>query len=119
MAEKKNQYTQKMFYEEVMAAMADNENVVAMCKKKLEQLDNKSSKVDTKKTEAQETIMEAIRDVLAEAPNPMQCGAIYKDERVSAVATSTQQVSAMLKKMVDCGDVVKTIEKKVTYFALA
>ena len=32
----KNTYTQKQFYEEVIKAMADNENAVAMAQKKLE-----------------------------------------------------------------------------------
>jgi hypothetical protein len=55
----------------------------------------------------------------------MQCGAIAKDERAATFAwkdgkeTSSQRVSAMLKKLVDKGDVVKTTDKKVTYFRLA
>ena len=71
--------------------------------------------------------LDLIRDVLAENSNAlgMQCGAIAKDSRITEFTwadgkeTSPQRVSAMLKKLVDCGDVVKTTDKKVTYFRLA
>lgn len=120
-------YTQKMFFEEVMAAMPDNKNVVDMCKRKLEQLANKSGKTSAKRTEEVDTFLDLIRDVLAECSDVrgMQCGAIAKDARIAEFAwadgkeTSPQRVSAMLKKLVDCGDVVKTTDKKVTYFRLA
>ena len=121
----KNTYTQKQFYEEVIEAMADNENAVAMAQKKLEQLANKSASSSSKKNDEHEAFFEVIRDVLAESANPMTCGAILKDERVVGFAwkdgnaSSSQRVAAMLKKLVDKGDVVKTTEKKVSYFALA
>lgn len=91
----------------------------------VELLEAKSSKGNAKKNDEQEAFMDIIRDVLAETPNPMQCGAIAKNERImdfawkDGKATSPQRVSAMLSKMVAVGDVVKTSEKKVTYFALA
>ena len=91
----------------------------------VELLEAKSSKGNAKKNDEQEAFMDVIRDVLVEAPNPMQCGAIAKDERILGFAwkdgkeTSSQRVSAILAKMVATGDVVKTIEKKVSYFALA
>lgn len=119
--------TQKQMYERIAKAMAEDKEVVAFCEKKIEQLENKSSKSSGKKSEEQEIFLDLIRDVLAECSEVkgMQCGAVAKDSRIAEFAwadgkeTSSQRVSAMLKKLVDCGDVVKTTDKKITYFRLA
>lgn len=132
MAEK---FTQKQMYEAIVAE-ADRIDefggipsavIKEFAEKKIEQLIAKTSKSSGKKTEEQDTFLDLIRDVLAECADPkgMQCGVIAKDARIAQFKwadgkeTSAQRVSAMLKKLVDKGDVVKTIEKKVTYFALA
>lgn len=126
-------YTQKQMFEEIIK-MASGEptsipmdKVIEFAEKKLTQLENKSGKVSAKRTEEVDTFLDLIRDVLAECPKAegMQCGAIAKDERIASFKwadgkeTTSQRVSAMLKKLVDCGDVVKSTEKKVTYFRLA
>lgn len=130
---KEIKYTQKQMYEAVIG-MAKGEpvsipkdKVIEFAEKKLEQLANKSDKSSAKKTEEQEEFMDIIRDVLSECADVkgMQCGAIAKDNRIAEFAwadgraTSPQRVSAMLKKLVDCGDVVKVTDKKVAYFHLA
>ena len=130
MAETK--YTQKQMFEAVIA-MASGENtvvpmdeVIKFAEKKLTQLANKSASGSAKKDEEQEAFFEVIRDILAECNHAlgMQCGAIAKDTRAATFEwkdgkeTSPQRVSAMLKKLVDKGDVVKTTDKKVTYFRL-
>ena len=123
MAEKK--ITKREKFEMVLKMVEGNEMLTEFINHEIELLSNKSGKTSAKKTTEQEQFIDLIRDVLAEAPNPMQCGAIAKDERIASFEwadkkeTSPQRVSAMLKKMVDCGDVVKTTDKKVTYFALA
>jgi hypothetical protein len=84
-------------------------------------------KTSAKRTEEVDTFLDLIRDVLAECNDVkgMQCGAIAKDSRIAEFSwadgkeTSSQRVSAMLKKLVECGDVVKVTDKKVTYFHLA
>ena len=126
-------YTQKQMFEEVIK-MASGEptsipmdKVIEFAEKKLEQLANKASGGSAKNDEEQEAFFEVIRDILCECTDVkgMQCGAIAKDERAATFAwkdgkeTSSQRVSAMLKKLVDKGDVVKTTDKKVTYFRLA
>ena len=126
-------YTQKQMFEAIIA-MANGEDtavpmdeVIKFAGKKLTQLANKSASGSAKKDEEQEAFFEVIRDILAECGNVlgMQCGAIAKDERTASFTwkdgkeTSSQRVSAMLKKLVDKGDVVKTTDKKVTYFRLA
>ena len=126
-------YTQKQFYEEIVK-MASGEQtsipmdeVIKFAEKKLEQLASKSGKTSAKRTEEIDTFIDLVRDVLVECPKAegMQCGAIAKDERIASFKwadgkeTSSQRVSAMLKKMVESGDVVKVTDKKVTYFHLA
>lgn len=117
-------YTLKQFYAEVIESMADNANAVEVAKKKLAQLEAKTAGSSAKRDEEQEAFFEVIRDILSDSPTPMQCGAIAKDSRAvefkwkDGKETSAQRVSAMLKKMVDKGDVEKFMEKKVTYFKL-
>lgn len=126
-------YTQKQFYEEVIK-MASGEptsipmdKVIEFAEKKIEQLAKKSGSTSAKRDSEIDKFLDLIRDVLAECSNAlgMQCGAIAKDSRIAEFEwadkkeTSPQRVSAMLKKLVDCGDVVKTVDKKVTYFRLA
>lgn len=130
---KETKYTQKQMFEEIIK-MASGEpttipmdKVIEFAEKKLVQLDNKSGKVSAKRAEEVDTFLDLIRDVLSESSNVlgMQCGAIAKDSRIAGFVwaddkeTSPQRVSSMLKKLVDCGDVVKTTDKKVTYFRLA
>ena len=130
---KEIKYTQKQMFEAVIK-MANGEKteipmekVVEFAEKKLEQLANKSGKTSAKRTKEVDIFLDLIRDVLAENANAlgMQCGAIAKDSRIAEFAwedgkePSPQRVSAMLKKLVDCGDVVKTTDKKTTYFRLA
>ena len=130
---KEIKYTQKQMFEAVIALANDGETsipkskIVEFAEKKLTQLENKSGKVGAKRTEEVDTFLDLIRDVLAECADVkgMQCGAVAKDARIAEFAwadgkeTSPQRVSAMLKKLVDCGDVVKTTDKKITYFRLA
>lgn len=128
-----NKYTQKQMYEAVIAMTNGEQSAVPMdimrefAEKKLAQLANKSGKTSAKRTEEIDTFLDLIRDVLVECPKAegMQCGAIAKDSRIASFKwadgkeTSAQRVSAMLKKLVDGGDVVKVTDKKITYFHLA
>ena len=125
MAEKKITKREKFEMAVKMAEREGNDMLVEFFNHEIELLANKSGKTSAKKNEEQEEFMDIIRDVLSEAPNPMQCGAIAKDGRVAEFKwadgkeTSPQRVSAMLTKMVAAGDVVKVTDKKVTYFSLA
>ena len=130
---KETKYTQKQMFEAVIAMASGEQTAIPMDKviefaeKKIAQLESKSGKTSAKRTEEVDGFLDLIRDVLAECPDVkgMQCGAVAKDERIASFKwadgkeTSAQRVSAMLKKLVDCGDVVKTTDKKITYFRLA
>lgn len=123
MAEKK--MTKREKFEMLLAKVEGDEMLTEFINHEIELLSAKASKGNAKKNAEQEMFIDLIRDVLSEAPNPMQCGAIAKDARLLGFewkdgnATSPQRVSAMLKKMVESGDVVKTVDKKTSYFALA
>ena len=130
---KETKYTQKQMFEAVIkmangeAVSIPKDKIVEFAEKKLEQLANKSGTASAKKSEEQENFMDIIRDVLSECADVkgMQCGAIIKDSRIAAFKwadgkeTSSQRVSAMLKKMKESGDVIATSDKKITYFRLA
>lgn len=123
MAEKK--MTKREKFELLLTKVEGDEMLTEFINHEIELLSAKASKGNAKKSAEQEAFIDLIRDVLSEAPNPMQCGAIAKDARLLGFAwkdgnaTSPQRVSAMLKKMVESGDVVKTVDKKTSYFALA
>lgn len=124
----KELYTQKMFFEEALVAMANNPKAVAMCEKKLAQLDNKSSKVDDKKSAEQRAVMDMIVEVLCGAEKPMKCGEIVKAiNDAHDTDYSPSKINAMLRKLLPAdekhpegtGEVVRTQEKKDVFFSLA
>ena len=127
MADKKITKREKYEMAVKMAEAQGNDMLVEFFNHEIELLAKKSSGGSAKKIEEQEQFFDVIRDVLAENTNAlgMQCGAIAKDERAASFEwkdgkeTSPQRVSAMLSKLVACGDVVKVTDKKVTYFRLA
>lgn len=127
MADKKITKREKYEMAVKMAEAQGNDMLVEFFNHEIELLAKKSSGGSAKKNEEQELFFEVIRDILAENTNAlgMQCGAIAKDERAALFEwkdgkeTSPQRVSAMLSKLVACGDVVKVTDKKVTYFRLA
>ena len=127
MAEKKMTKREKFEMAVKMAEREGNEMLVEFFNHEIELIANKSGKTSAKRDEEVDKFLDLIRDVLAESNEVlgMQCGIIAKDERIATFEwadkkeTSPQRVSAMLKKLVDCGDVIKTIDKKVTYFRLA
>lgn len=113
--------TKKQKFEMLRALVEDNDMLVEFIDHEIELLERKSSKVDTKKSAEHEKIMGYIKSVLYEAGAALKCGDIT--QRVNAKYNETfqsQKISAMLKKMVDeSGEVVKTTEKKETFFTLA
>lgn len=125
MAEKK--ITKREKFEMLLGMVEGNDMLTEFINHEIELLSKKSSGGSAKKDEEQEAFFEVIRDILAECADVkgMQCGAIAKDARATSFEwkdkkeTSSQRVSAMLKKLVDKGDVVKVTDKKVTYFRLA
>jgi len=113
-----NKVTQKELYERIKVRMADDADVVALCDKKIEQIAHKATSANSKKNEANEAMFSAITDVL-NGSKGMRASEIHKALVADDPALTVQKVTAMLKKMVENGEVVKTVEKKVATFALA
>ena len=101
---------------------AEDASIVEFCHKQIALLDAKSSKVDTKKTEEQRAVMDMIIAVLCETDKPMKCSEITKAVNLAnGTDFSLPKISAMCKKLGEDGtkEIVKTTEKKETFFTLA
>lgn len=98
------------------AAEAD-ETLIAGVEHEIELLDRKGSKksVNATKVAEQNAAIALIADVLADATEPMKATPIGD----AAGGMGVQRASAMLKKMVEAGTVVRTEDKGVAYFTLA
>lgn len=86
----------------------------------LKLLDKKaSSKSSSKNTEEQKELMTKIVNALAEIGEPVTISDLQKKNEEMATY-SNQKLSAMLKKLVDNEKtVIKTIDKKKSFFSLA
>lgn len=130
----KNEFTQKQMYEAVIA-IVNGENtaipadkIIEFAEKKLAQLETKSSKTDSKKSEEQRAVMDMIIAVLCNAEKPMKCGEIVKAVNAeNGTDYSSSKINAMLRKLLPAddknpdgtGEVVRTMDKKDVFFALA
>jgi DNA-binding transcriptional regulator GbsR (MarR family) len=106
---------------EIVSASGDArvEEINAFIDHEVELLNKKSAKSGETKTQKENVeVMAKIKTALAEVGK-----AVTITELQNASATmaeySNQKLSALLKKLVDAGEVVKTTEKKKSYFSLA
>lgn len=126
MAEKK--ITKKDNFMEIRALIVksemleDNkkEQYLTFIDHELKLLDKKaSSKSSSKNTEEQKELMTKIVNALAEIGEPVTISDLQKKNEEMATY-SNQKLSAMLKKLVDNEKtVIKTIDKKKSFFSLA
>jgi DNA-binding transcriptional regulator GbsR (MarR family) len=86
------------------------DNEIALLEKRK---DRKSGSL-TKTQKENLAIIGTIKDFLATVGTPLTVTEIVKQ---GGFDLTNQKVSALLKKLVDNGEVVKTVEKKVSYFA--
>ena len=83
----------------------------------LELLEKKSSKVPITAThQANLEVLDTIREVLAEKDEAVTISDLIKEEPLNAY--TNQKISALMKKLVDGGEVEKTSIKKVSYFRI-
>lgn len=112
---KKERFTQLLAIKEVSA----NAELVKFINHELELLEKKSgSKKQTETQKANEMLMKVIADALATCEKAVTVSELMKTETFKDTDYSNQKLSAMLKKMVDNGTVVRTVEKKKSYFSL-
>jgi predicted transcriptional regulator len=109
--------TKKEMFALIMGEVAHNEEMVAFLKHEIELLEKKRGSADSKKSEEQRAVMDIVLATLKASNEPMTVSMLMKANADLGVL-SNQKVSAMLKKLVDNGEVVKTVEKKVSYFSV-
>ena len=113
-----NKITKKEMFTMIKAQVKDNAEMVAFIDHEIELLDKKASnKKATKTQEANVGIKSTILAVL-EGNKSMT---ITEMQGASAELgeLSNQKVSALVRQLVEAGEVVKTIDKKVSRFSLA
>lgn len=114
-----NKMTQKDYFNEIIALARANDrmDIVTFAEGRIEALNKKSgSKKPTKTQEENVSLKEEIVSVLTSE------GATVTEIQTKSEVLGTlsnQRVSALLKQLVEAGRVVKTIEKKKSYFSIA
>ena len=111
--------TKREMFVLIATTNADNTEIVEFCNHEIELIDKRSSsKTPTKTQKENEVLMDTIEEALrAIAEKTTVTNLIATAESLSNL--SNQKVSAMLRKMVEAGRVIKTTEGKKTYFSLA
>lgn len=117
--------TTKKDYINILLAMAEvqkNKGCVDFLKKELETLSNRKSsgKKNKEKVAKQAETMDTIMDFLENnSDKSYTATGILKEAFKDDEDMSIQRVTAMLKKLVEAGTVIKTVEKKTSYFKAA
>ena len=115
MANKK--MTKVEMFNAIKAVVADNEDMVAFIDHEIELLNKKSATKKATKTQQENVEIKAvIKSVLSDTG--MTVTDIQKQDDTLA-SLSNQRVSALLRQMVEAGEVIKSTDKKKSYFALA
>ena len=114
-----NKLTQKDYFNMIIELARDNErqDLVEFCEDRIEKLSRKSgsSKKPTKTQVENEGIKDTIIEVLGEIA-PATATMIATDPRVNV---SNQKVSALLRQLIESGEVVKATDKGKSLFSLA
>ena len=117
--------SKKLTQREILTMMLADENITTnevykdYCEKAMERLDKKSA--SAKKPTANQLANESIK---TEIINGMEKDRLYTVteiiKEISACADLTnQKVSALLKQLVDVGEIKKTEDKRKSYFSLS
>lgn len=111
--------TKKEMFELIKGAMADNEMVVAFCEHEIELLNRKGSKSGQTKVQKENLeLMEKIVNALTEIGRAVTITDLQKENSEMA-EYSNQKLSALLKKLIEDNRVVKTTDKKKSYFSIS
>lgn len=114
--------TKKQKFEMLKALVADNAMLVEFIDHEIELLDKKKSNGNAKANEKMAGEVELIYQALVKVNRAVTPSELIADVDLSAIANpetgmvTPQKVSALLKKLVDCGRVEKYSDKKKTYF---
>lgn len=110
--------TKRDYFNELKGLVADRTDLVDFIDHEIELLDRKSSKSSQTKTQKEnETIKEQIVVALKEIARPVTVDELRAND-ANMGEFSNQKLSALLKQLVDTNVVVKTIDKKKSYFSI-
>ena len=110
--------TKKEYFEILKGIVADRQDLVDFIDHEIELLTRKASKSGQTKTQKEnETIMERIVVALTEIGRPVTITELQNANEEMA-EYSNQKLSALLKKLVDDNTIVKTVDKKKSYFSV-
>lgn len=116
--------TKKEMFAMVMEVVAncDVENKTEMIdfiNHEVELLERKSSKSGQTKTQKEnELLMEQLVLAFGEMEKPVTISEFQASSEFEVATLSNQKISALLKKLVESGKMVKTVEKKKSYFSV-
>ena len=113
-----NKKTQKDFFAEIreIVAQAGRTDLVEFVDGRVAVLDNKKSKVSTKRTEEIDKNTALVFNALVNVGKAVTVTELIKSATNEVADFSGQKVSAYLKKLVEVGKVVKTEDKRLSYF---
>lgn len=119
--------TKKEMFAEVIAlaegrilTKATLQEVIDFAQHEIELLERKASKsTQTKVQKENEILIEQLFDALAEMEKPVTITEFQKLSSAEVATLSNQKLSSLLKKLCDEKRVVKTTEKKKSYFSVA
>ena len=95
------------------------EEMLGFLAHEVELLEKKNSKSgQTKLQKENEFLMTQVLEALEEFDRPITVTEFMKESPHAVATLSNQKLSALMKKLVDAEKVVKTTEKKKSYFAL-
>lgn len=116
--------TKKQKFEMLKGLVKDNQMLVEFIDHEIELLDKKKSNGNAKANEKMEKSVELVYNALVKAIVPITASELIAKGGLDELANefgvvSTQKVSAYLNKLVASGKVVKSVDKKKTYFRIA
>lgn len=112
--------TKKDMFNEVIAIAEslDRQDIVDFAKHEIKLLEKKASKSSQTKTQKEnEALMKKILEALETVGRPVTITEL-QTEVAEMSEYSNQKLSALLKKLKDCGKVKKTMDKKKSYFSI-
>lgn len=111
--------TKKEYFTMIERICADNADIVAFCEHEIELLNKKNSKSGATKTQKEnELIKNSIVEALAEIGKPVTISE-FQNANSDMAQYSNQKLSALFKQLVESNIVVKTTDKKKSYFSVA
>ena len=111
-----NRKTNKEFFAEVIALAQGNEELVAWAEKQIKALEDKAANRKPTKTQKEnEGVKDEIVNVLAAFGKPATVTEVLAKGNFPA-DTSNQKITALLRQLIADGKVVKTVDKKKSFF---